>query len=230
MKAPERLRDTASPEVRALLESASPSRAMTPEERSRSRARLGRYVAVAAVAGGLSWLPGAAFGAGLGLIVGIGTLVAPPWLSPDPPESSRPPAAATAPLPAGPASATPESPAAPPTAEARSSAAQAPSAPSASTTATLPTPEDLLAGEVALLDRARASLSGDPAEALRLAGEHAARYPRGKLGAEREMVAIDALRRLGSSGEARARAESLLAGAKGSLYEERIRKMIGTAE
>lgn len=230
MKPPERLRDTASSEVRALLESASPSRAMTPEERSRSRARLGRTVAAAAVAGGLSWLPGAAFGAGLGLIVGIGTLVAPPWISMDPPEPGRPASATTATLAAGPASPIPESPVVPPSAEARSRVAQAPSAPSPSATAVLPTPEDLLAEEVALLERARGALSGDPAEALRLTGEHAARHPKGKLGVEREMVAIDALRRLGRTAEARARAGSLLAGANGSLYEERIRNLLGPAQ
>jgi hypothetical protein len=55
---------------------------------------------------------------------------------------------------------------------------------------------------------------------------HAVRFPAGKLGMEREMVAIDALRRLGRAGEARARAEAMLGRAQGSLYEERVRKLL----
>jgi hypothetical protein len=43
---------------------------------------------------------------------------------------------------------------------------------------------------------------------------------------EREMVAIDALRRLGRTGEARARGEAMLARAQGGLYEERVRKLL----
>jgi hypothetical protein len=43
---------------------------------------------------------------------------------------------------------------------------------------------------------------------------------------EREMVAIDALRRLGRTGDARARAEAMLSRARGSLYEERVRKLV----
>ena len=87
----------------------------------------------------------------------------------------------------------------------------------------------MLAEEVALLDRARAALGGNPSEALRLTADHASRFPRGKMGIERELVAIDALRRLGRGAEARSRAESLLVRARGSLYEERIRKMLDAA-
>jgi hypothetical protein len=43
---------------------------------------------------------------------------------------------------------------------------------------------------------------------------------------ERELLAIDALRRLGRASEARARAEALLPRARGGLYEERLRKLL----
>jgi hypothetical protein len=85
---------------------------------------------------------------------------------------------------------------------------------------------DPLAEEAALLERARASLGGSPAEALALTGEHASRFPAGKLGMEREIVAIDALRRLGRRDEARARGEALRARVQGSLYEDRVRKLL----
>ncbi len=207
-----------------MLRAASPSRGMTPEERSRSRTRLAGVVAGAAVAGGLSWLPGAAFGAGLGLIVGIGTLVAPPaWFTADPPPSGAP-VPGKAPVSPPRTTAEVESTSAPVSSEVVPAARPA-ATPQVSATASLVAPEDVLAEEVALLNRASAALSGSPAEALRLTGEHAARYPRGKLGVEREMVAIDALRRLGRTAEARSRADALLARPGGSMYEERIRGM-----
>ena len=77
-----------------------------------------------------------------------------------------------------------------------------------------------------MLERARASLGASPAGALAITEEHAARFPGGKLAVERELLAIDALRRLGRAGEARARGEALLSRARGGLYEERIRKLL----
>ena len=74
---------------------------------------------------------------------------------------------------------------------------------------------------------ARAGLAGRPAEALAITQAHAAEFPAGKLSVERELLAIDALGRLGRATEARARAEGLLARARGSLYEDRIRAILG---
>src|SRR5262249_8668637 len=159
---------------------------------------------IAATVGGLSWIPGAALGAGLGVIVGTGTLFAPNWFAAPagaPPPSSAPSAviataSATTP-PAASHSAAPE-------VAARASPAPLPpmphgsmAAPSSTSSAPPDAEVDMLAQEVALLDRARAALASSPAQALALADEHAARFPHGKLGMEREMVAIDALRRLG---------------------------------
>ncbi len=230
MSEPQRLREAGPDDVRALLRATPPSRAMTGDEKALSRARLAGHLTAAAVAGGLSWVPGAAIGAGLGLIVGLATLLVPGWSSSDPSLSTPavvPPTAAAAPSPVDtpmlPVSASPvvESPSSP----SRSMPVQA----AATGTGTLESPEDMLAEEVALLDRARAALGGNPSEALRLTADHAARFPRGKMGIERELVAIDALRRLGRGAEARSRAESLLVRARGSLYEDRIRKMLDAA-
>jgi hypothetical protein len=63
---------------------------------------------------------------------------------------------------------------------------------------------DLLAQEVDLLARARAALThGKPAEALALAEQHAARFPRGTLRQEQLATRMRALCALGRSGDAR---------------------------
>lgn len=66
-------------------------------------------------------------------------------------------------------------------------------------------------GEASFLRRAKVALATDPAHALRLTDEHPARYPRGVLLQEREIIAIEALIRLGRAGDARARAASFRA-------------------
>jgi hypothetical protein len=62
--------------------------------------------------------------------------------------------------------------------------------------------------EAALLERARAALASDPARALALTRQHQARFPSGVLKQEREVIAIEALRRLGQSKAASERAGS----------------------
>lgn len=59
--------------------------------------------------------------------------------------------------------------------------------------------------EASLLDSARSLLSRDPQRALLLTREHATRFPRGSLIQEREVIAIEALRRLGKEEAARKR-------------------------
>ena len=84
------------------------------------------------------------------------------------------------------------------------SASSPPAAPSA------PPPEDPAEqerAEVALLDRAQASLSSSPSDTLARCDEHAKRFANGALVQEREVLAIDALIRLGRRSEAEARAE-----------------------
>jgi hypothetical protein len=66
------------------------------------------------------------------------------------------------------------------------------------------------ASEWQLVREAREALGDDPSASLRLTAQHARLYPRGALAQEREVIAVDALVRLGRRQEAKARAEALL--------------------
>lgn len=123
--------------------------------------------------------------------------------SPEPAPSANPsgvvPPAATSSEPSPSASAPVGSPAV--------SAAARPAA-SASAGPTPPAARGDLVRERELLDAAHAALShGRPAEALASAERHAAQWPRGYLGEEREVVTIQALAALGRRGEAKQRAD-----------------------
>jgi hypothetical protein len=78
-----------------------------------------------------------------------------------------------------------------------------PSAPAPKTETGAPRPS--LVPEDQLLERARRALASDPNRALALTREHARSYPSGVLAQEREVIAIEALKRLGRGGEAEAR-------------------------
>jgi hypothetical protein len=69
-------------------------------------------------------------------------------------------------------------------------------------------------------------LGPSPAEAYALTIEHAARFPAGALVQERELLAIQALVRLGRGNEAESRRTRFLAAFPGSAY----RPVIQTAE
>jgi len=87
------------------------------------------------------------------------------------------------------------------------SAPVAPTRPAAVPTASLaPDPAESERAEVALLDRAQSSLPASPADALARCDEHGRRFATGTLVQEREVLAIDALLRLGRRDEAEARA------------------------
>jgi hypothetical protein len=88
---------------------------------------------------------------------------------------------------------------------------------------------DRLALEVRALDRARATLVRDPAAALRELDQHAAHFPDAALSAERELIAVDALQRLGRHDDARARADALLLRHPSSLYRSRLRSLLERA-
>jgi hypothetical protein len=91
-------------------------------------------------------------------------------------------------------------------------------------------PATTVASEVELLLRARRALASDPAAALAIAAEHQAAYPRGSHVLEREVVAIDALLRLGRSPEARARRALVDASYPNALYGERIDRLFRDRE
>jgi hypothetical protein len=76
--------------------------------------------------------------------------------------------------------------------------------------------------EPEMLGRAHAMLARDPAAALRLAGEHERAYPAGAMIQEREVVAIDALTRLGRAADARARAQRFVARFPSSALRARV--------
>ncbi len=81
--------------------------------------------------------------------------------------------------------------------------------------------------EIALLDAAQATLASDPATALSLANRHAARFPSGLLLQEREVIAIEALSRLGRDDEARRRAHRFDQDFPRSAHRPRIDALVG---
>jgi hypothetical protein len=76
--------------------------------------------------------------------------------------------------------------------------------------------------EASLLERARRALTSAPATALALANQHAARFPHGALAQEREVIAIEALRRLGRSAEADRRAAAFAQAFPGSAHQRMV--------
>lgn len=130
----------------------------------------------------------------------------PPPAPTEAPVEAAAPRANAAPAPRVPRAKTPESPA--PTSEARA-------------------PMD---EELALLESAYHSLqSGDAAGALAEAEKHAARFPTGALAQEREVLAIDALVRMGRRDEAGARAEAFRARYPTSTHWIRIQGLLSGA-
>jgi hypothetical protein len=83
-----------------------------------------------------------------------------------------------------------------------------------------------LAEESALLEQARRALDGSPSRTLALVHEHAMRFRTGQLAAERSLLEVDALYRLGRRAEARALAERLLAAGGGDLYVGRVERLL----
>src|SRR6185437_12473589 len=81
--------------------------------------------------------------------------------------------------------------------------------------------------EIELLQRAQGALAASPAQALALTREHTARFPGGAFSQEREVVAIQALLRLGQREEARARGARFVATYPGSGYRRRIEALLG---
>jgi hypothetical protein len=76
--------------------------------------------------------------------------------------------------------------------------------------------------ETALLEQARAALHSRPALALELTRRHQARFPRGVLAQEREVIAIEALERLGRKDAADARAAEFERRFRGSVHQPRL--------
>lgn len=76
--------------------------------------------------------------------------------------------------------------------------------------------------EAELLERAQAVLRAEPARALALTREHRRRYPAGALVQEREVIAIEALRRLGRDRAASHKADVFAERYPGSVHHNRL--------
>lgn len=92
------------------------------------------------------------------------------------------------------------------------------------TTATKPLPS-----EAALIEQARSALPKNPARALALTETHGRLYPKGILTQEREVIAIEALARLGKARAAEQRGSSFRNQQPHSIHELRLRQVLGDA-
>lgn len=76
--------------------------------------------------------------------------------------------------------------------------------------------------EATLLEQARSDLASNPSRALALTQQHSAQFPHGLLTQEREVIAISALRHLGRTAEAEARAARFDARYPNSAHQQRV--------
>jgi hypothetical protein len=77
------------------------------------------------------------------------------------------------------------------------------------------------------LARAQDTLRSNPSEALAICNEIARTFPRGALGQEREVIAIEALTRLGRTSEATSRAEQFATSFPKSGHIRRLETLVG---
>lgn len=91
-----------------------------------------------------------------------------------------------------------------------------------------PTLENDPVAEAALVRRAQTALTADPATALALTDDHRRRFGAGSLEQEREVVAIEALTRLGRSAAARARMDAFTARWPRSAHRRRLEVIVGS--
>jgi hypothetical protein len=78
-----------------------------------------------------------------------------------------------------------------------------------------------------LLGQAQAALAGDPARAFALSEQHRRRFSHGVLVQEREVIAVEALARLGRHAEATARGERFLVAFPSSAHRSKIESIVG---
>lgn len=217
---PPRIRDggsNAPPELRDLFLDAQKPEPLTPATDLRLAAQITALGALpsAALVKATPWL----IAGGAVVVAGALALVVQHDRARSGPAPGLPPASS------GPAPATlDKAPAAQPEAPVASEGKRSPAAstgrvaPAAAPSAT----EDALAGEAKLLNQAHAAMATDPRRAHTIASEHAKRYPRGQLAAERNLILVQALVKLGRVREAEARGRALRKSAPSSIYRERL--------
>jgi hypothetical protein len=81
--------------------------------------------------------------------------------------------------------------------------------------------------ELELVQRAEVALASNPRRALEIAGEHARTFPSGEFLQEREVIAVDALSRLGRKDESLRRARSLVERFPRTPYATRLEMAVG---
>jgi TolA-binding protein len=218
---PPRLREGGSKapsELKDLFLAAKQPEPLTPATEARLAAHVSMLgtLPVPPLVKGLPWLIA---GGAVALVGALGLLAerAPaPATAPSPPASaSSPPAAAVDEV--APAAPAPEMqpPLEKPRAPATNAGHVAPAEAASSS-------EDALAGEAQLLNQAHAAMASDPHQAYAFASAHAKRYPRGQLAAERELILVQALVKLGRVREAEARGRALRKSAPSSIYGQRL--------
>ncbi len=77
--------------------------------------------------------------------------------------------------------------------------------------------------EAELLEKARALVGSSPSAALRLTQEHARDFPRGRLGAEADLIAAQSLLAMGKTSAAKERAKQSLKRYPSGLYARQLR-------
>lgn len=248
MSEPRRWKDSPNAPVgmRELLGAARRTRTLDEATFARGAHRVARLSVVPATVAATSvWAKLAAAGAlGVVTIGTVVTLVVSHEEAPGKVPSSVPPAAPAAHSTSGDAAPTPSptppsvdepaslaarpaSPPSPPRAKRESVVAAA--APPAESTAWIPEepkPKSTLSEELALLESARRSLVQHPEAALENLAEHRARFPLGVLASERDLMELDALRRIGREQDARSRARALLDRDPSGMHAERVRQIL----
>lgn len=231
MSAPRRWLDDpdADASLRGVLRATPRARPLDAVTRGRLSAKVTRAAALPAVAAGWLFVKSAA--AALGVVLGTGAVavatgvvewapkpapmavVAPPTAAP---QARRAPAAAVT---------VAESPRPEPVVEHDAPVAKMNPTPSLPVATPSSSGAGTLSAEAALLEQARRQMRAAPALALSFAAEHAKRFPRGQLAAERTLIQIEALHRLNRDREARSLGRGLLDGA--GLYRERVQQLLG---
>lgn len=240
---PPPLDDPAADVPDLLRDALSAARADLPDPAKLASLSAGLKVAVSAPAAAApSILSGALIGGALGVLVsGAAVLLPsrsePPMVAPPPPTeivnlatsavpAAPAPSSETSPVPVTTSAPRPPRPAPPPAASSAPAPLPPPSSPAPTARSDTP-PQGDLASEVYLLQRALRAMKTNPAEALSLTTELAARFPRGVLIEERESVAIQALAQLGRRAEASARAKRFVASYPRSAHWPRIEALAG---
>jgi hypothetical protein len=80
--------------------------------------------------------------------------------------------------------------------------------------------------EAELLERARGLVTSSPSAALKLTSEHARDFPKGRLGAEADLIAAQSLLAMGKVSAAKARAKASLSRYPSGLYARQLREIV----